>query len=64
MKDIGWKWLFNARKWHYFLEDGKSLCGSWMTLTKNGGEFGNDDSADNCAMCRKLLKKGKRNDKT
>jgi hypothetical protein len=50
----GWAWLFNARKWHYFVAE-KSLCGKWMTLGRSR-EQGNDDSPDNCAGCRKVLK--------
>lgn len=28
---VGWKYLFNADKQHYFTE-GRSLCGRWMTF--------------------------------
>lgn len=52
----GWKLLSNSRKWHFFDADGRSLCGGWMTLG-TGGEFGNDDSPDNCAACRRAVKK-------
>ena len=52
----GWKKLWNAAKWHYFNGEGGSLCGRWMTF---GREFeqGNNDSPDNCALCRKRLAK-------
>ena len=53
----GWKWLYNATKWHYFAQNGHSLCGKWMTLTLDGTETGDDDSTDNCAACRKKLTK-------
>ncbi len=51
----GWKWLFNATKWHYFV-DHESLCGRWGTFTMNELEQGNDKSPDNCKMCRRKLK--------
>ena len=54
----GWTWLFNARKWHYF-RDGQSLCKKWGLLGSRDLEQGNDNSPDNCATCRKILKKEK-----
>ena len=51
----GWKHLLNARKWHYFGSDGRSLCKSWLTLSLSGFEQGNDDSPDNCTKCRRIL---------
>jgi hypothetical protein len=53
---IGWKKLDNATKWHFFNDDGRSLCGRWMTLGRIG-ELGNDDSPDDCAACRKKVKR-------
>src|SRR3990167_5269089 len=29
IRKAGWNWLMNATKWHYFKEDGRSLCGRW-----------------------------------
>ena len=52
----GWGWLLNSTKWHYFLADGKSMCGKWLRLSNDDQEQGNDDSPDNCAACRKKLK--------
>lgn len=52
----GWFWLHNAPKWHYFLANGNSLCGRWMTFGR-AFEQGNDGSPDNCAACRKKLEK-------
>jgi hypothetical protein len=52
--DIGWKHLSNSRKWHYFSGDGRSLCGGWLTLGASG-EFGNDESPENCGKCRRRL---------
>jgi hypothetical protein len=54
----GWTYLYNSPKWHYFEKDGRSLCKRWMTFTKEF-EIGNDDSADNCAACKKALAKRK-----
>lgn len=51
----GWKWLINATKWHYFV-DYQSLCGRWGTFTMDSLEQGNDESPDNCKMCKKRLK--------
>jgi len=58
----GWTWLFNARKWHYF-RNGESLCRKWMIWNSGDLELENDDSPDNCATCRKKLKKIKNEDK-
>jgi len=52
----GWGWPGASKKAHYFAEgDTRSICMRWMY----GGprEQGNDDSRDNCAECRKRLKK-------
>jgi len=55
----GWGWLTNSRKWHYFV-DGKSLCGKWWApWLRNDVEQGNNDSPDNCAECKRRLKKHK-----
>ena len=51
----GWAYLLNARKWHYFKADGRSVCGKWMRLGISGAEQGNNDSADNCVACRRKL---------
>lgn len=56
----GWKHLLNARKWHYFGSDGRSLCNSWLTLSLSGFEQGNNDSLDNCVQCRRILLKGQK----
>lgn len=52
----GWTWLQNSRKWHYFV-DKKSLCGRFGLWKDDDLEQGNDDSADNCAACKKKLAK-------
>ena len=51
----GWKWLINATKWHYFV-DNTSLCGRWATLSYGDLESSNDESPDNCKACYKKLK--------
>lgn len=58
----GWKWLMNATKWHYFV-DHESLCGRWGTFTMDALEQGNDNSPDNCKMCRRKLKARQANQK-
>ena len=55
--DSGWTWLHNSRKWHYFHYDRTSLCGKFMLLGKTRLEQGNDDSPDNCAVCKRKLKR-------
>lgn len=50
----GWTWLIGTAKWHY-LRNGKSLCGKWGVVGKPTLEQGNNNSPDNCNMCRKKL---------
>ena len=54
----GWTWIFNSRKWHYF-QEGRSLCRNFALLGSADLEQGNDNSPDNCATCKKKLKKEK-----
>jgi hypothetical protein len=53
----GWHWLENSSKWHYFGDDGRSLCGRWATFDKKPENFeqGADSSSDNCVACAKKL---------
>jgi hypothetical protein len=54
----GWGYLSNSPKWHYFDEDGRSLCGRYARFDGNmHSEDFNDTSSDNCAACRKKLAK-------
>jgi hypothetical protein len=53
---LGWAKIDGSPKWH-FVRDGKSLCGRWMYLGRNKLDLGNDDSADNCAACRRKVAK-------
>lgn len=57
-KEEGWTWLVNSRKWHYFI-NGRSLCGKFLLLVVPELEQGNDDSPDNCVICRRELEKRK-----
>lgn len=50
----GWNWLINSTKWHWFDEDGRSLCKNFMVLSNESAEIGNDESKDNCKACIKL----------
>lgn len=59
MSREGWIWLINSRKWHYFGPNGKSLCGKFFLLGNPELEQGNDNSPDNCAICRRKLIKQK-----
>lgn len=59
----GWNWIYNSPKWHYFV-DGKSLCKRWMLFsTPKNLEQGNNNSPDNCKLCRKTLEKRLKNEK-
>ena len=51
----GWAAVFNvSRKWHYFKDDRRSLCGKFLSLGSSF-EKGNEGSRDNCAECRRRL---------
>ena len=56
-RKTGWGWVIGSRKWHYFDEEGYSLCKKWYKFTDGALEQGNDNSPDNCSMCRKKLLK-------
>lgn len=51
MSSIGWKFLFNSRKEHYFI-DGHSLCNKYLTLRAGGCH---EDSDNRCKACEKKL---------
>lgn len=59
----GWNYIVDftslrrSPKWHYFKSDGRSLCGRAMIFNNASAELGNDDNSDNCAMCKRKLKK-------
>ena len=53
----GWTWLINSPKWHY-VRKGMSLCNRFMVLNTEF-EQGNDESPDNCLVCRKKRLKEK-----
>lgn len=50
----GWGFPLNSKKAHYFI-NGQSLCHKWLYL--GALEDTNDDSPDNCAVCRRKLLK-------
>jgi len=54
----GWTWLSNSTKWHYFGQDGRSLCGKWFTFAL-AFETGMDEHPDNCKACVKKLQQRK-----
>jgi len=56
----GWTWLYNAKKWHYFV-DNRSLCGRWGLFSSVSLKQGNDNGSDNCAACKKKLIVRKKN---
>lgn len=50
----GWVGSFNSRKWHYVIGI-EALCGN--RILGGRAELGNDESPDNCAKCKRELKK-------
>ncbi len=52
----GWTRVRNSRTWHYY-RDCRAICGGMMMLChpRYGYDLGNDDSADNCADCKRKL---------
>lgn len=58
-RKAGWNYLDNATKWHYFKEDGRSLCGRWMILGNNEDALPKrKQSKTNCVMCERKLNRG------
>jgi hypothetical protein len=53
-REEGWAFPGQARKAHWMLADGRSLCGGWG-FYRGSVEQGNDDSPDNCQACKKRL---------
>ena len=54
----GWTYLLNAAKWHYFNEDGRSLCKRWMVLShRTDTQDTVPSKALGCKTCRKALDK-------
>lgn len=49
----GWAAVPGAKKWHYFDDDFRSLCGRWGLLGTPEYSDTNHDSPDNCAACQK-----------
>ena len=47
----GWGFPGQARKAHWMLDSGRSLCGGWG-FYQGPVEQGNDDSPDNCQACK------------
>ncbi|TAN60753.1 hypothetical protein EPN18_08015 [bacterium] len=54
----GWVYLKNSPKWHY-IRNRTSLCNKFLYLGTQELEQGNNNSPDNCAVCRKKLEKEK-----
>ena len=49
----GWGPVVGGRKWHWYQDDGRALCGSAFFMGRQANlETGNDNSPDNCAECR------------
>jgi hypothetical protein len=55
----GWNWLTNSKKWHYFGENGRSLCGRYMVFVNDDAEADDTESPDNCAECWKRRQKAR-----
>jgi hypothetical protein len=49
---VGWNWLQNASKWHYFNADGRPLCGRWLALALTSHATQPHDR-DKCATCKR-----------
>ena len=58
----GWTFLYNSKKWHYFTDESNiSLCGKFMLLKLPELDDTNDNSPDNCVVCKKRkLKRGEK----
>jgi len=56
----GWAFPGNARKAHWFGEDGRSLCGKWANygLPAEAHEEDSGPSKDDCVGCRRRLDQG------
>lgn len=54
----GWERPINARKYHYYDEDGRSLCGKWFLMFGSNfdPEFG-EAGPDDCKACRAKVEK-------
>lgn len=50
---VGWGWPKSSGKAHYFV-DGASLCGEIQDY-RGKTERQNDESVDNCVLCKKHL---------
>ena len=61
-RDEGWTYLGNARKLHYFTDDGRSLCHKWLKVWKGGPwvDWMAADDQEKCAVCRRKLAKRER----
>ncbi len=57
MAELTVGWSDTGRKWHYFDEGGRSLCGKWG-FNRMPRQQGTNDSPDNCAECRRRLAAG------
>lgn len=49
----GWVLMDNARKWHFFATDGRSLCGRWAFLGDVQPSI--SVNADACSACGKQV---------
>ncbi len=47
----GWGQPRNAKKWHYFNKEPRSLCAGWMFT--GDLDDNNHDHPDNCSICMK-----------
>ena len=59
----GWGWPANSRKSHYFQEgEAISVCGKWMFTGQR--ERDSFESSDDCASCRRWVKRHRPDDQT
>lgn len=57
----GWLRPINSRQFHYFQDDGRSLCARWFMFSLQGAEPEREgyDTTRDCADCRKKLARRK-----
>lgn len=55
MENEGWARPMWCSKWHYFNDGQQSLCGNVIAEVEQVLEVGNDNSPNNCSVCREKL---------
>lgn len=60
MSAHGWYGPPNSRRWHYFGDDGRSLCGKWLVVAWDAALIDKAYGPANgdCAACERKLASG------